>query len=197
MFYLLNYFASIRQAMTNLFERYKSYVVDIDIIYKMGHQKKIEMPQFEKIILHGSSGELLGERKQLLRCALEWELLALQRPIATRARQNIATYSLRERTPMGVKTTLRGGRMFQFLTRLLFLYLPRMHEKKLNPSKKNGFVWTCVFDDIRSFLEIEYFFQFFETYPGIQCSIFFKTKKKENPLNFIYLSAFAFPIVLK
>lgn len=183
--------------MKNLFEQYKSYVVDIDILYKMGSQKKRILPQFEKIILHGSTCDIIGEKKHLLRCALEWELLALHRPIATRAHQNIATYSLREKTPMGVLATLRGNSMHQFLTRLLFLYLPRMQKKTQRPSQKNGSVWTCVFEDIRSFLEIEYFFQFFENYPGIQCSIFFRIKKKEMLWNFIYLSAFAIPIELK
>lgn len=179
--------------MKNLLKRYKIYVVDIDMIYKMGNQIKEGIPQIEKIMLHGSSQEIIGEKKQLVRCALEWELLALQRPISTKARQNIASYSLREKTPMGVQCTIRGKKMDAFLTRLLFLYLPRMNKINFKIPKTNNKVWTCVFEDIRSFLEIEYFFQFFENYPGIQCSIFFKNKKKFHAWNFIYLSGFAFP----
>lgn len=179
--------------MNTLFEKYKIYVVDIDILYKMGNQVKGgECPQFEKIMLHGSSQGIMGERKQLLRCALQWELLALQQPISTKARKSIANYSLREKTPMGVQCTIRGKKMHQFLTRLLFLYIPRMNTFKFQSLLKKEKVWTYVFDDIRSFLEIEYFFQFFENYPGIQCSIFFKNKKNRS-WNFIYLSAFAFP----
>lgn len=179
--------------MNNLIKIYKIYVNDIDMFYKMGNQCKEKKPEIEKIMLHGSSQEIIGEKKQLVRCVLQWELLTLQRPIATKARRNIASYSLREKTPMGVQCTLRGKKMHDFLTRLLFLYLPRMNKINfLNPFEKSK-VWTYVFEDIRSFLEVEYFFQYFENYPGIQCSVFFKNIKKFHEWNFIYLSGFAFP----
>lgn len=182
--------------MNTLFERYKIAVVDIDMLYKMGHQKNKWIPQFEKLILHGSTKDIIGEKKQLLRCALEWDVLTLQRPISTRARKSIATYSLREKTPMGVEINLRGKKMYQFFTRLLFLYLPRMSKMTLRPSPlQKERVWTCVFNDIRSFIEIEYFFQFFENYPGIQCSVFFKKNPHGGSYSFVYLSGFAFPFL--
>lgn len=190
--------------MQTLFQRYQTYVVDIDMLYKMGSEGPLAPwpkggTQIEKIRLHGSNQKLLLQKKQLLRCALQWELLGLQKNIGTRAHKNIATYSLREKTPMGVFMDLRGKNMYIFLTKILFLYLPRMQNPFFSAPKnpqKNGHVWTCVFDDIRSFLEIEYFFQFFENYPGVQCSIFFH-KKKDFFWNLLYLSAFAFPIEKK
>jgi len=53
-----------------------------------------------------------------------------QRPVITRARRSIAGFKLREGMPIGVKVTLRGDRMYQFLERLLYIALPRVRDFK-------------------------------------------------------------------
>lgn len=176
--------------MNSLFEQYTNHVVEIDILYKFGN---CTLPQFEKIILHGSTRAIHGQKKQLLRCGLQWELLAFQKPIGTHARKSIAAYSLREKTSMGVLCTLRREKMYDFLTRGVYLYFPRMAGFLPKESSYKDGVWNCVFTDIRSFLEVEYFFQYFENEPGIQCSIFFK-KKKGSPVHpVLFLSAYSVP----
>ena len=76
----------------------------------------------------------LGEAVQkpsVIETALE-EMVAItgQRPVITRARRSIAGFKLREGMPIGVKVTLRGERMYQFLERLLYIALPRVRDFK-------------------------------------------------------------------
>ena len=67
------------------------------------------------------------------------QAIAGQRPVITRARNSIAGFKVRENMPLGVKVTLRGARMFEFVDRLVTIALPRVRDfRGLNPNSFDG-----------------------------------------------------------
>jgi large subunit ribosomal protein L5 len=67
------------------------------------------------------------------------KLIAGQQPVVTRARKSIAGFKLREGMPIGVKVTLRGARMYEFLDRLVTIAMPRIRDfRGLNPNSFDG-----------------------------------------------------------
>ncbi|MEC8177111.1 MAG: 50S ribosomal protein L5, partial [Pseudomonadota bacterium] len=67
------------------------------------------------------------------------QAIAGQRPVITRARNSIAGFKVRENMPLGVKVTLRGARMFEFIDRLVTIALPRVRDfRGLNPNSFDG-----------------------------------------------------------
>lgn len=181
--------------MKSLFEIFATQVVSIDMLYKLGTKVPQNLPEFEKIILHGSTKKMVGNKKQLLRGGFGCELITLQKSIPTKARKPIAAFSLREKSSMGFQSTLRGKKMYDFLTRCVYIYFPRMNTFSPKSSSTQKRVWNCTISDIRSFLEVEYFFQYFDTFPSCNLSIFFKKKKNNNIfVDTLYLSAFSIPI---
>jgi large subunit ribosomal protein L5 len=180
--------------MESLFERFSTYVVHIDLLYKLGTKDTLNLPELEKIILHGSTKKMAFDKKQLLRGGLGCEFITLQKSIPTKARRPIAAFSLREKSSMGIKCTLRSRLMYDFLTRCIYIYFPRMNPFSPKEWSAQKRVWNCSLSDIRSFLEVEYFFQHFDSFPGCNLSIFFKKKKHSIPVDMLFLSAFCIPL---
>jgi large subunit ribosomal protein L5 len=81
----------------------------------------------------------VGDSKKAQSAANDLALIAGQKPIVTRARQSIATFKLREGMPIGVKVTLRGPRMYEFVDRLVTIALPRVRDfRGLSPKSFDG-----------------------------------------------------------
>lgn len=180
--------------MESLFEIFATQVVSIDMLYKLGTKTPPFLPEFQKIILHGSTKKMIGNKKQLLQAGLGCEFITLQKSIPTKARKDIAAFSLREKSTMGVRCTLRGKKMYDFLTRCIYIYFPRMNtwDQKFVTTHQKGIHFLI--SDIRSFLEVEYFFQHFDTFPACNLSIILKKKKTNRRVRFLFLSAFCIPI---
>lgn len=87
-----------------------------------------QVPKLEKIVLNCSVGSQ-GERKQAIEDAVnEVTLITGQKPIITMSKKAIANFKLREGEPVGVKVTLRGRRMYDFLMRLVKTAIPRIRD---------------------------------------------------------------------
>ena len=106
---------------------------------KFSYKNQMQVPRLEKIVLNMGVGEAVNDRKKVDSAAGDLALIAGQRPIQTRSRKAIATYKLREGMPIGVKVTLRGDRMYEFLDRLVTIALPRVKDfRGLNPKSFDG-----------------------------------------------------------
>jgi large subunit ribosomal protein L5 len=106
---------------------------------ELGIENEMAVPKLEKIVLNMGIGEAVNDRKKVDSAAGDLALIAGQRPIQTRSRKAIATYKLRAGMPIGVKVTLRGDRMYEFLDRLVTIALPRVKDfRGLNPKSFDG-----------------------------------------------------------
>ncbi len=95
---------------------------------ELGYQNVMQVPGLDKIVVNIGVGEALENVKALDAAVRDMTTITGQRPIITRARKSIAAFKLREGNPIGVKATLRGFRMWDFLDRLCNIALPRQRD---------------------------------------------------------------------
>ncbi|MCL7463122.1 50S ribosomal protein L5 [Pseudomonas sp. NW5] len=88
----------------------------------------MEIPRITKITLNMGLGEAIGDKKVIENALGDMEKIAGQKPVVTYARKSIAGFKVREGWPIGLKVTLRGDRMYEFLDRLLTISLPRVRD---------------------------------------------------------------------
>ena len=88
----------------------------------------MQVPRLQKIVLNMGIKEAKDDIKILEQLALELGNIAGQKPLVTRAKKSIAAFKLREGLPVGLKVTLRGSRMYEFLDRLINIAMPRIRD---------------------------------------------------------------------
>src|SRR5690348_14113932 len=109
------------------------------MVEKFGYKNRMEVPRLTKVVLNMGVGEATQDKKKVETAAQEMELIAGQKPVITKAKTSIAQFKLREGMPIGVKVTLRGDRMFEFVDRLVTIALPRVRDfRGLNPKSFDG-----------------------------------------------------------
>lgn len=87
-----------------------------------------EIPKVEKVIINMGVGEAVANVKILDKAVNELTLIAGQKAVVTRAKKSIAIYKLRQGMPIGTKVTLRGAKMYNFLSKLINVVLPRIRD---------------------------------------------------------------------
>ena len=124
--------------MPRLKDRYKTEMVPA-LMQEFGYRNVMEVPRLEKIVVNVGLGEALENVKALDAAAKDVSTITGQKPIITRAKKSIATFRLREGNPIGVKVTLRGNRMYDFLDRLCNAALPRQRDfRGVSPDAFDG-----------------------------------------------------------
>ena len=87
------------------------------------------IPKLKKIVLNmGLGSESRDDSKVIERASKELALIALQRPVVTKAKKSVSNFKLRAGMPIGLKVTLRGNRMWIFLDKLINVALPRVRD---------------------------------------------------------------------
>ncbi|MGD2134743.1 MAG: 50S ribosomal protein L5 [Gemmatimonadales bacterium] len=94
-----------------------------------------ELPRLEKIILNVGLGEAPKNPKLLETTIEELAVITGQRPVVTRAKKAISNFSLRVGMPVGVRVTLRGARMYEFLDRFINVAVPRIRDFRGFPTR--------------------------------------------------------------
>ena len=106
---------------------------------KFGYTNRFAVPKIEKITLNMGVGEGSQDKKKVTTALAEMELIAGQKPVVTKAKKSIAGFKLREGMPIGVKVTLRGAQMYEFIDRLVTIAMPRIRDfRGLNPNSFDG-----------------------------------------------------------
>jgi large subunit ribosomal protein L5 len=119
-------------------QRYDDSVVKA-LTEKFGYTNRFAVPKIEKITLNMGVGEGSQDKKKVTTALAEMELIAGQKPVVTKAKKSIAGFKLREGMPIGVKVTLRGAQMYEFLDRLVTIAMPRIRDfRGLNPKSFDG-----------------------------------------------------------
>ena len=99
----------------------------------------MQSPTVAKITLNMGVGEGKTDAKQIDQALEELTIIAGQRAQVRRAKKSVAQFKIREGMPIGVKVTLRGDRMWEFLDRLISIALPRIRDfRGLNPDSFDG-----------------------------------------------------------
>lgn len=115
-------------------ERYMSEAVPA-MRKQFGYRNPNQVPRLEKIVINVGLGEALQNAKAVDATVGDIAAVTGQKPIVTRAKRSIAQFRVRTGNPIGVKVTLRGERMWDFLERLTRLALPRIRDFRGVPSK--------------------------------------------------------------
>mgnify|MGYP000182765326 CR=1 FL=1 len=117
-------------------DKYKEQIAPA-LIEEFGYQNKMEVPRLQKIVLSQGIGDATADKKLIDHAQDEMTRIAGQKAIVTYSKKDISNFKLRKGMPIGVKVTLRGEQMYEFLERLLWSALPRIRD--FSGIKNNGF----------------------------------------------------------
>ena len=113
--------------MPQLRERYRKEIVP-SIREARGYKNIMQVPRLEKIVINVGVGEAIQNAKALEAAENDLTAISGQHPVTTRAKRSIAAFRLRTGMPIGLKVTLRGERMYDFLDKLVNVVLSRVRE---------------------------------------------------------------------
>jgi large subunit ribosomal protein L5 len=113
--------------MSRLKDKYRKEVISA-LMERYGYKNVMEVPRLIKVVLNIGLGETIQNAKALESAEADLSAISGQHPVITRARRSIANFKLRAGMPIGMKVTLRGERMYNFLDRLMNAVLPRVRE---------------------------------------------------------------------
>jgi large subunit ribosomal protein L5 len=113
--------------MAALKEKFKSEIVP-GLMERYGYANIMRVPRLEKVVINIGMGEAIANAKAMEAAERDLAAICGQRPIITRSKRSIAAFKLRAGMPIGLKVTLRGERMFNFLDKLMNVVLPRIRE---------------------------------------------------------------------
>ena len=108
-------------------EKYKKDIIK-DLQNKFSMKNTLMVPKLDKIILNMGLGLDGSDKKKLQNCIEDMSLIAGQKPIVTKFKKSISNFKTRKGTTAGVKVTLRGNKMYEFLDRLINIALPRIKD---------------------------------------------------------------------
>ena len=108
----------------------KLYLEDIQSILmkKFGYNNLMEIPKLLSITLNMGIGDAKVNTKSLESAVSELTQISGQKPVVTKAKKDISNFKIRKGFPVGCKVTLRSGRMYEFLERLIISALPRIRD---------------------------------------------------------------------
>ena len=125
-------------AFVPMVEKYKDEVQPT-MMKEFGYSSVMEIPRITKVVVNVGLGEALDNAKAIEFATNDIMAITGQRPVVTKAKKSIATFKLREGRSIGIKVTLRGERMWAFLTRLIHIALPRTRDfQGVSPDSFDG-----------------------------------------------------------
>ena len=119
-------------------ERYEQEIKPA-LIERFGYSSPMQAPKIVKVTVNMGVGDAKQDSNMLEAAQEQLGTITGQKPNVRRARKSIAQFKLREEMPVGVATTLRGDRAFEFLDRLVSVAIPRLRDfRGLNPRSFDG-----------------------------------------------------------
>ena len=113
--------------LPRLKEEYKSKVIAA-LTNEFGYNNVMQVPKLTKIVVSKGVGAAVADKKLIDYAVEELSTITGQKAIATLSKKDVASFKLRKGMPIGVKVTLRGERMYEFLDRLVTTALPRVRD---------------------------------------------------------------------
>ena len=100
------------------------------LMAKFNYKNINEVPKLEKVVLNMGLGDEKDNSKSFQLAVEELKLISGQKPIVTKAKKSVANFKVREGQNIGAKVTLRSGKMYDFLDKLMNIVLPRVRDFK-------------------------------------------------------------------
>ena len=108
-------------------EKYKTEIVK-NLKERFGYKSIMQVPKLEKICLNQGIGDATSDKKLIEFAITEMGNITGQKPVSTKSKKDISNFKLRVGVPIGVRVTLRGDKMYEFLDRLIAVSLPRIRD---------------------------------------------------------------------
>ena len=177
--------------MSRLEEFYIKTVVP-QLKEKLAIENIMAVPKITKITINMGLGEAVNDKKVVERAIDDLRKITGQQPIICNARLSVASFKVREGSPVGIKVTLRRGIMYDFLDRLVTIALPRVRDfRGLNPKSFDGSGnYNFGLKEQIVFPEIEY--DKIDALRGMDIAI--TTTAKNDEHSRALLQAFSFPL---
>ncbi len=116
-----------KKALPRLKEKYLQEIVPA-LMSDLGYANVMQVPRLERVVINIGLAEAIQNPKALESAERDLATISGQHPVITRAKKSIAGFKLRTGMPIGMKVTLRGRRMYEFLDRLLNAVIPRIRD---------------------------------------------------------------------
>ena len=124
--------------MNRLKERYIAEIAPA-LNKKFGYKSVMQIPKLDKVIVNVGCGESKNNAKEIEAIVKDLGIITGQKAVICKARKSVANFKLREGENVGVKVTLRGEKMYEFLDRLFSVALPRVRDfRGINPNSFDG-----------------------------------------------------------
>lgn len=124
--------------MARLRDLYRQEIAPL-LMKKFSYKSVMQIPKLEKIVINVGAGEARDNSKVIDAIMSDIAAITGQKPVVCTARKSVANFKLREGMKIGVKVTLRGEKMYEFLDRLLNVALPRVRDfRGINPNSFDG-----------------------------------------------------------
>src|SRR5512140_3296944 len=107
--------------------KYKDEIVPA-LTKEFGYKTVMQVPKLEKIVLNQGVGQAIADKKLLEYGVKELSDIAGQKAVQTMSSKDISNFKLKKNMPIGIMTTLRRDRMYEFLERLISVALPRIRD---------------------------------------------------------------------
>ena len=109
------------------------------LLKKFSYKSTMQIPKLDKIVINIGLGEAKDNPKVIDAAMNDLALITGQKPVVTKAKKSIANFKLRQGMSIGVKVTLRGEKMYEFIDRLFNVALPRVRDfRGINPNAFDG-----------------------------------------------------------
>lgn len=109
------------------------------LMKKFGYKSVMQIPKLDKIVINVGTGEARENSKAIDAISSDLAAITGQKPMVCKAKKSVANFKLREGMPIGVKVTLRGNRMYEFLDRFFNVALPRVRDfRGINANSFDG-----------------------------------------------------------
>lgn len=113
--------------MARLQQYYRDTVMP-QLMEKLDIKNPMQVPRITKVTINMGVGEAVGDRKVMDHAMSDLAKISGQKPVICPARKSVAGFKIRDGMPVGCKVTLRRGRMYEFLDRLIAVALPRVRD---------------------------------------------------------------------
>ena len=124
--------------MARMKDFYKAEVAPA-LMKKFGYKSVMQVPKLDKIVINVGAGEAKDNAKVIDSISADIAKITGQKPVVCKAKKSVANFKLREGMPIGVKVTLRGEKMWEFMDRLFNIALPRVRDfRGINPNAFDG-----------------------------------------------------------
>ena len=124
--------------MSTLGNEYKNSIAPA-LMTKFGYKSVMQIPKLDKIVINVGAGEAKDNSKAIDAIISDLGKITGQKAVPCNAKKSVANFKLRAGMPIGVKVTLRGERMYEFIERLFNAALPRVRDfRGINPNSFDG-----------------------------------------------------------